>query len=97
MVPGGRVGKLRGIVVPVISRAGDGWTVRTPCTATMNWQGRQWDVILAPVSRMEARGLTREMIAPGNRIRLLGYPRKDGTAEMRIERIIADGKTVELR
>ncbi|MDQ4091786.1 MAG: N-acetylmuramoyl-L-alanine amidase [Actinomycetota bacterium] len=30
-----------GIVVPVISRAGDGWTVRTPCnaTATLN-QGR---------------------------------------------------------
>src|SRR5688572_20423125 len=23
-----------GIVVPVISRAGDGWTVRTPCNAT---------------------------------------------------------------
>ena len=66
-------------------------------TATMNWQGRQWDVILAPVSRMEARGLTREMIAPGNRIRLLGYPRKDGTAEMRIERVIVGNKTVELR
>lgn len=28
-------------------------------TATMNWQGRQWAVILAPVARMEARGLTR--------------------------------------
>src|SRR3546814_9195128 len=22
-------------------------------TATMNWQGKEWDVILAPVSRME--------------------------------------------
>lgn len=66
-------------------------------TATMNWQGKQWDVILAPVSRMEARGLTEEMIAPGNRIRIVGYPRKDGTAEVRLERVIADGRTVELR
>ena len=29
---------------------------------------------------------------------LVGYPRTDGTAEMRIERVItADGRTVELR
>lgn len=66
-------------------------------TAQMNWQGKRWDVILAPVSRMEARGLTEAMIAPGRRIRIVGYPRKDGTAEMRLERIIVDGKTVELR
>lgn len=66
-------------------------------TATMNWDGRQWDVVLAPISRMEARGLTEQMIAPGQRIRLVGYPRKDGTPEMRIERVIAGDKTVELR
>jgi hypothetical protein len=65
--------------------------------ATMNWRGRQWDVVLAPVARMEARGLTPAMIAPGKRVRLVGYPRKDGTREMRIERISAGGKTVELR
>lgn len=66
-------------------------------TATMNWRGKSWDVILAPVSRMEARGLTRDMIAPGKRVTIVGYPRSDGTAEMRIERVIVDGKTVELR
>ena len=66
-------------------------------TATLKWQGREWRVILAPVSRMEARGLTSAMIAPGKHIGLVGYPRKDGTREMRIERIIAEGKTVELR
>lgn len=65
--------------------------------ATMNWRGRQWRVVLAPVARMEARGLTAAMIAPGKRVRLVGYPRKDGTREMRIERITAAGKTVELR
>lgn len=66
-------------------------------TATMNWQGKQWEVILAPVSRMEARGLTEEMIAPGNRIRIVGYPRKDGTAEVRLERVIVGDRIVELR
>ena len=66
-------------------------------TARMNWQGQQWDVVLAPVSRMERRGLTPEMIAPGQRIRIVGYPRKDGTPEMRLERIIVGDKTVELR
>lgn len=66
-------------------------------TATMLWGGRTWDVVLAPVSRMQARGLTPEMIAPGTRITLVGYPRTDGTPEMRIERVIAGGKTVELR
>lgn len=66
-------------------------------TATMKWKGADWHVILAPVSRMEARGLTHAMIAPGKKVRLVGYPRKDGTREMRIERVIAAGKTVELR
>lgn len=66
-------------------------------TASMNWRGRQWRVVLAPVSRMEARGLTPQMIAPGRRVRLVGYPRKDGTREMRIERITVGGRTIELR
>ena len=66
-------------------------------TAKMNWQGRSWDVILAPVSRMEARGLSEAMIAPGRRIRIVGYPRRDGTPEIRLERVIVGDKVVELR
>ena len=66
-------------------------------SATIDWKGRQWHVVLAPTSRMEARGLTRAMIAPGKPVKLVGYPRLDGTAEMRIERITAGGKTVQLR
>lgn len=65
--------------------------------AKVVWQKKSWDVILAPVSRMEARGLTREMLAPNRTVTLVGYPRKDGTAEMRIERVIVGNKTVELR
>jgi hypothetical protein len=66
-------------------------------SAKVRYQGKTWDVILAPVSRMEARGLTREMLGPNSKVTLVGYPRSDGTAEMRIERVIAGGKTVELR
>lgn len=66
-------------------------------TAKVRYQGRTWDVILAPVARMEARGLTRAMVGPRSRVTLIGYPRGDGAAEMRIERVVAGGKTVELR
>lgn len=58
---------------------------------------QQWDVILAPVARMEARGLTQAMLAPNRQVTLIGYPRRDGTREMRIERVIVGNKTVELR
>lgn len=66
-------------------------------TATMRWKGQQWDVILAPVSRMTARGLSESEIAPGQRIAMTGYARRDGTPEMRIERVMVGDKTVELR
>jgi hypothetical protein len=66
-------------------------------SAKVKFQGANWDVILAPVSRMEARGLTKDMVGPRSFIVIEGYPRRDGTREMRIERVIAGGKTVELR
>lgn len=66
-------------------------------SAKMMWQNREWDVILAPVSRMTARGLQLEEINNRQRITLTGYVRRDGTPEMRVERIVVNGKTVELR
>jgi len=66
-------------------------------TAKVVYQKKTWDVILAPVARMEDRGLTPQMLGPGKAVTLEGYPRRDGTPEMRIERIVAGGKTVELR
>lgn len=59
--------------------------------------GQRWDVVLAPVSRMTARGLVREDIAVGKTVTVEAYPRRDGTREMRAERVTAGGKTVELR
>ncbi len=65
--------------------------------ARVVWKRKTWDVILAPTSRMEARGLTLAMLNSKRPVTLIGYPRRDGNAEMRIETVIADGKTVELR
>lgn len=59
--------------------------------------GRAWNVVLAPVSRMEARGLPDDALKPGRTVTIVGYPRTDGAPELRAERIVVDGKTVELR
>lgn len=65
--------------------------------AKVRYQGKVWDVVLAPTARMEARGLTQAMLAAGKPVTLEGYPRKDGAPEMRIERITVNGAVVELR
>lgn len=65
--------------------------------AKVVYQGKPWTVVLAPTTRMEARGLTQPMLTGKAPVTLEGYPRSDGTPEMRIERLTVDGKTVELR
>ena len=60
-------------------------------------QGRRWQVILAPIHRMESRGLASDAMKVGKQMTIEGYPRKDGTPEIRAERITVDGKTIELR
>lgn len=65
--------------------------------ARVTYQGKPWAVVLAPTTRMEARGLTQPMLTTAKPVTLEGYPRSDGTLEMRIERVTVDGKTVELR
>lgn len=59
--------------------------------------GKRWNVVLAPISRMAAHGLPDGVLAVGKTVTIEGYPRSDGTAELRAERITVDGKTVELR
>lgn len=59
--------------------------------------GNRWQVILAPTTRMESRGLAEGALKVGKTITVEGYPRKDGTRELRAERIVVDGKTIELR
>jgi hypothetical protein len=59
--------------------------------------GKTWHVVLAPPSRMEARGLAKERIAKGASATVEGYANRSKPEELRAERIIVDGKTVELR
>jgi len=59
--------------------------------------GKRWLAVLAPVSRMEARGATADKVAVGREVTLVGYASKEKTDELRAERITMDGKTVELR
>ena len=59
--------------------------------------GKTWTAVLAPPSRMDARGLTKEMLKDGTTVTVEGYPSKVKPDEMRAERITVAGKTVELR
>jgi hypothetical protein len=66
-------------------------------TVTVDAEGKRWTAVLAPVSRMESRGATRELLAPKSEITLVGYPSRKTPGEMRVERLILGDKTVELR
>jgi len=61
------------------------------------YQGATWEVVLAPLGRLQARGLPEEALTKGKTVTIEGYPRQDGTHEIRAERITVDGKTIELR
>ncbi|MBX9925493.1 MAG: hypothetical protein K2Y05_03975 [Hyphomicrobiaceae bacterium] len=67
-------------------------------TVFMTRDGKEITVELAPVSRMEARGLAEADIAPGKTIRVYAYTNRDNPNLFRAEWIEPKGKTrVELR
>jgi Family of unknown function (DUF6152) len=59
--------------------------------------GKTWMVVLAPPSRMEFRGLGKELLNPGGTATVEGYQNRGKPEELRAERITVSGKTVELR
>ncbi len=59
--------------------------------------GKTWEVVLAPPSRMERRGLEKDALKPGATVTVVGYPNRNKPEEMRAERIQVNGKTIELR
>ncbi|MEP9353858.1 DUF6152 family protein [Xanthobacter sp. KR7-65] len=63
----------------------------------MQHEGATWEATLAPLSRMEARGLSADRLKAGTTVSVYGYPSTRTPNEMRAERITVDGKTVELR
>jgi len=64
---------------------------------TLAAPGKTWQVVLAPPSRMERRGLARDALKAGVQVTVTGYANRDKPEEMRAERITVNGKTVELR
>lgn len=58
---------------------------------------RTWLAVLAPPTRMEARGLPRDMLAAGTTVTVEGYHHKTKPDEMRSERIAIADKTIDLR
>lgn len=58
---------------------------------------KTWIAVLAPPSRMDNRGLSREALKVGATATVVGYPNRNKPEEMRAERITVGGKTVELR
>ena len=59
--------------------------------------GKTWMAVLAPPSRMDNRGLSREALKVGATATVEGYPNRNKPEEMRAERITIGDKTVELR
>jgi hypothetical protein len=58
---------------------------------------KKWTIILAPPSRMESRGLTKDMLKVGSTATVVAYPHLKIKDEMRAERITIGEKTTELR
>ena len=58
---------------------------------------KTWTVVLAPPSRMENRGLSKDQLKPGNQATVEGYANREKADELRAERITIDGNTTELR
>ena len=64
---------------------------------TVKAEDKVWTVTLAPVSRMQSRGATAELVAVGKIVSAYGYASTVEKDEMRAERITVDGKTIEMR
>lgn len=59
--------------------------------------GKTWTAVLAPPSRMTARGLPPADLRVGSTVTVTGYANRSKPEEMRVERITVGNKTVELR
>ena len=63
----------------------------------LDHDGKRWEIVLAPPSRMDRRGIPDGELAPGVTVTVEGYPSTAHDAELRAERITVNGRTVELR
>lgn len=66
-------------------------------TIRLEADGKTWLAVLAPPSRMSARGLPSTDLKAGMQATVEGHQSRQDPVEMRAERIILNGKTIELR
>lgn len=66
-------------------------------TIQLQTSDKLWLAVLAPPSRLERRGLPKGSLQVGQTVRLVGYPHRKDSDELRAERIIIGDRTVELR
>jgi hypothetical protein len=66
-------------------------------TLMLQADGKVWEIVLAPPSRMERRGLPAGSIGAGQEVTVEGYAHRTDEAEFRAERIQVNGSAVELR
>ncbi|HZH28486.1 MAG TPA: DUF6152 family protein [Azospirillaceae bacterium] len=59
--------------------------------------GQTLRIVLAPPSRMTARGLPDGTLQAGQTVQVQGYPSREDPREVRAERIVVAGRPVELR
>jgi hypothetical protein len=73
-------------------------TAQNPhATITLAAKDKVWTVVLAPLSRMDSRGLPADRLKVGDAATVVAYVSKSDPTEARAERITADGITIELR
>jgi hypothetical protein len=58
---------------------------------------KTWEVVLAPPFRLQARGVTPQMLAVGATLEAYGYPHRTRDIELRAEWIRIAGTTYQLR
>jgi hypothetical protein len=64
---------------------------------TVEHEGADWLITLAPLSRMNTRGATADVVKTGETVVAYGYPKRDGTKEIRAEWIEIGGQRYQLR
>jgi hypothetical protein len=64
---------------------------------TVEHEGADWLITLAPLSRMNNRGATADVVKVGETVTAYGYPKRDGTKEIRAEWIELGGQRFQLR
>ena len=59
--------------------------------------GKLWHAVLAPPARMQARGVSRDLLTVDATVTVIGFPHKTKSTEMKAERIRIGETTTNIR